>query len=179
MHGPKGVGALYIKKGVKTHSMFQGGGHEKKIRSGTENIPGIIGFAAATKSIKKKDITHMKKLRDKIITNLTKINDVKLNGPKERLCNNVNLTFSNIEGESIGMLLEAHGILTSTGSACMSNTLEPSHVLQAIGLTHLESNGSVRITISKFTTEKEVEKLIEVMPQIVERLRMMSPVVEK
>jgi cysteine desulfurase len=177
IHGPKGVGALYIKSGIKIVPLAHGGGHEKKLRSGTENIPGIVGFAKAVDIASEKDVKRMEKLRDKLIEGLLKIENVKLNGPlgDKRLCNNINVSFNNIEGESIGGYLENEGIYTSTGSACMSNTLETSHVLKAIGLPPLQSNSSLRISISKYTTEEDVEYFLEKIKKIVKKLRSISP----
>jgi len=178
IHGPKGVGALYIKKGIKLIPLAHGGGQEKKLRSGTENIPGIVGFVKAVKIVNSKDIQRMTILRDKLISRLLEIPNVTLNGPrKSRLCNNVNVSFNNIEGEAIGGYLENEGIYTSTGSACMSNTLETSHVLKAIGLSPLQSNSSLRISISKFTTEEEIDYFIEKIKQIVTKLRRISPLI--
>ena len=182
IHGPKGVGVLYVRKGVKITPLAHGGGHEFGLRSGTENIPGIVGFAKAVQlAMNKKHIKYMTRLRDKIIDAITKLEDVKLNGPKgeQRLCNNVNLAFKYIEGEAIGAYLDAKGIASSTGSACSSMNLEPSHVLTAIGLGPEESHGSLRLTISRFTTEAEVNKLIEALPKIVKNLRKISPLTDR
>jgi cysteine desulfurase len=178
IHGPKGVGALYIREGIKITPIMHGGGHERKIRSGTENIPGIVGFAKAVDIANKKDIEHMTKLRNKIIEGILKIPNTRLNGDKEkRLCNNINISFRNIEGESIGGYLETYSIFISTGSACASHSLEPSHVLLSLGLSPLEANSSVRISISKYTTEQEVEYFLEKIKKIVEKLRKISPLV--
>ncbi len=177
IHGPKGVGALYVKEGIKLIPISHGGGHERKMRSGTENVSGIVGFAKAVEIANRKDLDKMTKLRDKIIDGILKIPNTKLNGPKDRrLCNNVNISFSNIEGESIGGYLENLGICTSTGSACASHSLETSHVLKAIGLTPIQANSSVRISISKYTTEEEVNFLLQNLPKIVDKLRKMSPI---
>lgn len=184
IHGPKGAGAVYIREGIKITPLFHGGGHENKLRSGTENIPGIIGFAKAVDISKQKYIENMQKLRDKIIKGVLEIPNTKLNGPnlivtkEKRLCNNVNISFNDIEGEALGGYLENKGILTSTGSACMSNTLETSHVLKAIGLSPLESNSSIRITISKFTTEEDVDYFLKNIPDIVKKLRRFSPLIK-
>jgi cysteine desulfurase len=177
IHGPKGVGALYIQEGIKIIPLAHGGGHERKLRSGTENIPGIVGFAKAVDIANEKDIKKMEKLRDRLTEELLKIEKVNLNGPRgeKRLCNNVNISFSNIEGEAIGGYLENEGIYTSTGSACMSNTLETSHVLKALGLPPLQSNSSLRISISKYTTEEDVEYFLEKIKKIVNKLRSISP----
>ena len=176
IHGPKGIGALYIKKGIKIMPLLHGGGHEKGKRSGTENVPGIVGFAKAVSLAKDSYILPMEKLRDKLIEGILKIENIKLNGPREkRLCNNINVCFGNIEGESINGYLEQEGIYCSTGSACSSHTLEPSHVLRAIGRTHLEANSSIRLTLSRENTEEDVNKVLEVLPGVVAKLRKMSP----
>ncbi|MEK6875451.1 MAG: cysteine desulfurase family protein [Nanoarchaeota archaeon] len=176
IHGPKGAGALYIKEGIKIIPMAHGGGHERSLRSGTENIPGIVGFASAVKNFNPENIKKMERLRNYLINELLKIPNVSLNGSREnRLCNNVNVSFNDIEGESIGGLLQAYGIYTSTGSACMSHSLETSHVLKALGLSALQSNSSLRISISKYTTEEEIKFFLEIIPKVVERLRKISP----
>ena len=177
IHGPKGVGALYIREGIKIVPLAHGGGHERKIRSGTENVSGIVGFAKAVEVAKKKDIERMIELRNKLIDEILKIQNTRLNGSREkRLCNNINISFNNIEGEAIGGYLENYGIATSTGSACASHSLETSHVLRAIGLVPLQANSSIRMSISKYTTEEEINYLLEVLPKIVEKLRRMSPI---
>jgi cysteine desulfurase len=164
IHGPKGVGALYIRNGIDIVSLSHGGGHEKNLRSGTENIPGIVGFAKAVKNSNIFDVMKIKKLRNQLIEGILKIPNTKLNGPKEnRLCNNINICFNNIEGEAIGGYLDAYGISSSTGSACSSHTLESSHVLKAIGLNDLQANTSIRLSLSKYNT-------------VVIKLRKMSPI---
>ncbi len=180
IHGPKGVGALFIKDKTKIQPLMHGGGHEKKQRSGTENIPGIVGFAKAVEIAKEKDFKKIEKLRDKLIEDiLTNIPNTKLNGPKKpRLQNNANISFINVEGEAIGGYLENQGIFISTGSACMSNTLASSHVLKAIGLTDLEQNSSIRISLSKYTTEKEIDYVLKKLPEIIKRLRRLSPLLK-
>jgi cysteine desulfurase len=179
IHGPKGVGALYIKNGIKITPISHGGGHEKNLRSGTENISGIVGFAKAVKSIKSKDIKKMIKLREMLINGILKIPDTALNGSKnKRLCNNINVTFKNIEGEAIGGYLESFRIYTSTGSACASHSLESSHVLKALGLPLVFANSSIRISISKYTTKQEVDYFLKKIPMIVEKLRKISPLVK-
>ncbi len=181
IHGPKGIGALYIKEEMKIQSLMHGGGHEKLMRSGTENIPGIVGFAKASNNISNKQIKKMKKLRDKLIEEiLQKIPNTKLNGPtgEKRLANNINISFQNIEGEAIGGYLENQEIFVSTGSACMSNTLSSSHVLKAIGLSDLEQNSSIRFSLSKYTTEKEIDYVLKKLPKIIIKLRRLSPVVK-
>jgi len=177
IHGPKGIGALYVKEGTRITPLFHGGGHERKMRSGTENVSGIIGFAKAVEIANKKNIEKMEKIRDRLIDGVLRIQNTRLNGPREnRLCNNVNISFNNIEGEALGGYLENFGIATSTGSACASHSLETSHVLKAIGLTPVQSNSSIRMSISKYTTEEEMNYLIETLQKIVEKLRRISPI---
>jgi cysteine desulfurase len=178
IHGPKGVGVLYIKKGTKIETWQHGGGHEFNMRSGTENIAGIVGFAEAVKlASNKKHIEYMAQLRDKLIEGVLKIPETKLNGAKgaQRLCNNANFSFKGVEGEAIGGYLDQKGICSSTGSACSEMSLEPSYVLQAIGLDHQEANGSLRLTLSRFTTEEEIKTALDVLPDIIKKLRGMSP----
>jgi cysteine desulfurase len=179
IHGPKGVGALYIKKGTKIKSWQQGGPHEYGLRSGTENVSGIVGFAKAVElASNKKHIENMTKLRDKLISGLLEIPDVVLNGPQgnKRLCNNVNVSFKGIEGEAVGGYLDSYGIASSTGSACSSIKLEPSYVLKAIGRNNEQANGSLRLTLSRFTTEDEIDFVLKKMPEIVKKLRSFSPI---
>jgi len=176
IHGPKGVGVLYMKDDTKITPLAHGGGHERKLRSGTENISGIVGFAKAVEIAKSKDVEYMENLRDKLIEGLLKIPNVKLNGPrKSRLCNNINVSFNNVEGESVGGYLENLGIYVSTGSACMSHSLEPSHVLKAIGLPPIQSNSSLRISLSRYTTEEDIDYVLNSIEKIVQKLRRISP----
>jgi len=179
IHGPKGIGALYIRHGVKITPLLHGGGHEFRMRSGTENVPGIVGFAKSVKlAMHDKHVKHMARLRDILIKDITEnISDVLLNGAKgeKRLCNNVNVSFRYVEGESIGALLDAKGISSSTGSACSSHSLEPSHVLMALGMKAEEAHGSLRLTLSRFTTEEEIKKVSSELPKIIEKLRKISP----
>jgi len=178
IHGPKGVGALYIKKGTKLDPWQHGGGHEFNLRSGTENIQGIVGFAESLKlAMNKRHIEHMTRLRDKLIENILKIPETKLNGAKgdKRLCNNANFSFKGVEGEAIGGYLDQKGICSSTGSACSEMTLEPSYVLRALGLSHQDANGSLRLTLSRFTTEEEINYTLKLLPDIIQKLRKMSP----
>ena len=168
IHGPKGVGALYIRKGIEITPLFHGGGHERGLRSGTENVSGIVGFAKATEIANKRDVEKMTQLRDKMINELLKIPGIKLNGPREnRLCNNVNISFEKVEGEVVGGYLENDGILTSTGSACMSHSTGISHVLKAIGLSDEKASNSMRASISRFTTEEEVDYFLERFRRII------------
>jgi len=182
INGPKGVGALYIKDKLKLTSLMHGGGHEKQQRSGTENIPGIAGFAKAVENISQRDIKRMIQLRDKLTKGILEIKNTKLNGPdlnsNNRLPNNVNISFNDIEGEAIGGYLENKNIFVSTGSACMSNTLKSSHVLQAIGLSPLQANSAIRFSLSKYTTEKEIDYTIKKLPEIIRKLRRLSPIVK-
>jgi cysteine desulfurase len=179
IHGPKGIGVLYVRHGIKITPLFHGGGHEFKLRSGTENVPGIVGFAKAVKlAMNDKHVKNMAKLRDKLIDEVIKrIPETRLNGATEdkRLCNNVNFAFKYVEGESIGAMLDAKGISSSTGSACSSKSLEPSHVLAAIGMKPEDAHGSLRLTLSRFTKEEEISKVIEELPKIIGKLRKMSP----
>lgn len=177
IHGPKGVGALYIKKGVKIYPMMLGGGHERRLRSGTENVSGIVGFSKAVDIAKKEYVQEMVKLRDKLVERVLKeIPYTRLNGHKtKRLCNNINISFEFIEGESLMMMLDDKGISVSTGSACSSKSLDPSHVLLAIGLDHGTAHGSLRFTISKYTTIQEIGYVVESLKEAVSKLRKMSP----
>lgn len=179
IHGPKGVGALYIKKGTKVEALVHGGSHERKMRAGTENVSGIVGFAEACKLCNDnlaKEAAHMTQLRDRLIDGLLKIDDSYLNGSRsQRLPNNANVRFSYIEGEGMLLLLDMKGIAVSTGSACSSASLEPSHVLTAIGLKPEDSHGSLRFSLGRENTQEEIDYVIEVMPGIVEKLRAMSP----
>jgi len=175
IHGPKGIGCLYCKKGIKLKPLFFGGGQEFKLRSGTENVSGIIGKAEAIKQDSKND--YVKELRDYLIKKIeTEISDVKLNGSREkRLCNNVNFSFKKIEGEGILMSLDIEGIYVSTGSACSSRNLKASRVLLNLGMDHATSHGSIRFSLSKYNNKEEIDFLVEKLKEIVERLRKISP----
>ena len=178
IHGPKGIGALYIRKGVNIKPWQNGGAHEFDMRAGTENIHGIVGFAEAVKiAMNKKYIDYMANLRNKLIKGVLEIPEVILNGPtgNKRLCNNANFSFKGIEGEAIGGYLNNKGIASSTGSACSAKTLEPSYVLMAIGLSPEQANSSLRLTLSRFTTEEEIDYTLKVLPGIVTSLRKISP----
>ena len=177
IHGPKGVGALYIKKGTNIIQWQHGGDQESQKRAGTENVPGIIGFAEAVRISDKKYIKQMSVLRDRLIRGVLKISGSQLNGPRgdKRLCNNTNFSFRRIEGEAIGLYLDILGVASSTGSACTSRRLEPSHVLKAIGLNHEQCNSSLRLTLSRYTTKEEIDYVVRVLPGIVEKLREISP----
>jgi cysteine desulfurase len=178
-YGPKGIGALYVRRGTRVNKLNYGGGQEKKVRPGTENIPGIVGLGRAIE-LAVADIpgkaAHLTHLRQKLIDNLLQIKDVKLNGhPEKRLPGNANLSFEYVEGESLLLSLDMKGVAASSGSACTSGSLEPSHVLLAMGLPHQTAHGSLRLTLGKNNTEEEVDYVLEVLPEIVERLRSMSP----
>jgi len=180
MYGPKGAACLFIREGTKIEPILHGGGHEFGLRSGTINLPAIVGFAEAIKIAKKemkKENERLTKLRNKLIKNiLSKIKNSYLNGhPVKRLSNNANFHFSFIEGESIVLELDSLGIIASSGSACASPKLEPSHVLLAIGLKPQDAHGSLRVSLGRWTKEKDIDYLIKVLPGVVERLRKISP----
>ncbi len=179
-HGPKGIGALYAKKGTSLTNIIEGGAQERGKRAGTENIPAIMGMAAALKeacSNIDENKEKISKLRDKLIDGLSKIPHSALNGdPVNRLSGNVSFCFEGIEGESLLLLLDAKGICASSGSACTSGSLDPSHVLLAIGRPHEVAHGSLRLSLCEWNTDEEVEKIIDEVPKVVEYLRNMSPV---
>lgn len=179
-YGPKGVGALYIRKGVKIENLIHGGGQERGRRAGTENIAGIVGLGKAIELANSEMAEEDKKLlrlKEKLVNGLLQIPYTKLNGPTDerRLSGNVNVCFHFIEGESILLLLDSMGICASSGSACTSGSLDPSHVLVAIGVPFEIVHGSLRLTMGSATTEEDVDRVLEVLPGIVERLRSMSP----
>jgi len=180
IYGPRGVGALYLKKGVRVNPIIIGGGQERGMRSGSENIPGIVGFAKAAEILKEempKESENLKLLRDKLIKNvLETIPKSYLNGhPEKRLPHNAHFRFDYIEGESLILTLKEHNIAAATGSACSSKTLEASHTLIAMGLLHEEAHGSLLVSLGRTTRESDVDKLIEVLPNEVKRLRKLSP----
>ncbi len=179
-YGPKGVGALYIKKGIKIDNLIHGGGQERGKRAGTENVAGIVGLGKAIElAVSEMELENLRLsgLRDRLITGLMKIPHSRLNGPKgfSRLPGNVNVCLRFIEGESIILLLDSMGVCASSGSACTSGSLDPSHVLLAIGLPHEIVHGSLRLTMGSGTTDEDVDYVLEVLPGIVDRLREMSP----
>lgn len=179
-HGPKGVGALYVKKGVRVPALILGGGQERKKRAGTENVPGIVGLGAAIQRAcehMQENAAHMCALRDRLIAGIpAAVPDVKLNGhPTDRLPGNVNFSIRYIEGESILLMLDINGVAASSGSACTSGSLDPSHVLLAMGLSHEVAHGSLRLTLSEFTTEQEIDYVLDLLPKVAKRLRDMSP----
>ncbi len=180
IYGPKGVGVLYLRKGIKIHNLVHGGAQERNRRAGTENVAGIVGLGKAIE-LAMENLTEEKErltyLRDKLIKGLLEIPYSKLNGSvgDKRLPGNVNISFEFIEGESVLLMLDAKGICASSGSACTSGSLDPSHVLLSIGLPHEVAHGSLRLTMGAKTTEEEVDYVIETVPAIVQRLRDMSP----
>lgn len=184
IYGPKGIGALYIKKGIKITPLIHGGAQEKRRRAGTENIPLIVGFAKAVELATENIEEHSEKLiklRDKLMNDIREnIDYVKLNGhPEQRLPGNVNFSFEFIEGESLLLSLDMVGIAGSSGSACTSGSLDPSHVLLCMGLPHEIAHGSLRLSLGDFNTEEEIDYVVENLVVIVDRLRKMSPLYEK
>jgi cysteine desulfurase len=179
LYGPKGVGLLYIRKGVSIESLLHGGGHEMGMRSGTENVAGIVGFARACELAGKNmetENTREIRMRDALRKGCLKIGESWINGhPEKRLANNVNAGFKYIEGESLILHMDAKGVSASTGSACSSKSLEPSHVLTAIGLKPEEAHGSLRLTLGRDNTPEDVKYVLEILPGIVENLRKTSP----
>ena len=184
LYGPKGVGILYVKKGVRMFPFMHGGDQEQGRRASTHNVPGIVGFGKAVELAKEemaREIEQLTLLRDKLIKGvIDKIEYARLNGhPKERLPNNVNVSISYVEGESMLLNLDMEGIACSTGSACTSSSLEPSHVLAAIGLSHELAHGSLRFSLGRLISEEDVGYVLEVLPRIVRKLRAMSPLYKK
>jgi cysteine desulfurase len=176
IYGPKGIGLLYIRTGVPIKHQIVGGGQEYKKRAGTENVAGIVGFAKAVALIDHRKNDKIKKLRDRLTDGLLNIPDSFLNGDREnRSPANANISFVNAEGESILLNLDMEGIAASTGSACTSGSLQPSHVLISMGLEPFQCHGSIRFTLGRDTTELEINKVLEVMPAIIDKLRKMSP----
>ena len=179
-HGPKGVGALYCRRGLPLVNIIEGGAQERGKRGGTENLPGIVGMAAALEDACENMDKHNAKviaLRDKLIEGLSKIPHCALNGArKNRLPGNVSFCFEGIEGESLLLYLDAMGISASSGSACTSGSLDPSHVLLAIGRVHDVAHGSLRLSLSEYNTDEEVDHILAVVPEVVQYLRNMSPV---
>ncbi|HMO58439.1 MAG TPA: cysteine desulfurase NifS [Roseiflexaceae bacterium] len=179
-YGPKGVGALYIRRGVAIAAQIEGGGQERRRRAGTENVAGAVGLASAlqlAEARRSSYAAHCSALRDRLISGiLARVPDAWLNGhPTERLPNNVNLGFAGIEGESILLLLDQHGIAASSGSACSAGSLEASHVLLALGLPEERAIGSLRLTVGQSTTAAEIDTVIDALPAVIERLRAFSP----
>lgn len=182
-HGPKGVGALYCKRGIPLNTFIEGGAQERNRRAGTENIGGIVSMAAALEEAcagMSENSAKLIKMRERLIDGLSKIPHSKLNGDrKKRLPANVNMCFEGIEGEGLLLLLDAKGICASSGSACTSGSLDPSHVLLALGLPHEVAHGSLRLSLSAYNTEEDVDAILKAVPEVVEYLRNMSPVWEE
>jgi cysteine desulfurase len=183
LYGPKGVGALYIKKGTRISPFMHGGSQERGRRASTENVPGIVGLGKAAEIAKQEmpeEAGKLATLRDRLIKGiLTGIEYTQLNGhPVKRLPNNVNVSINYVEGESVLLNLDLEGICASTGSACTSEDLEPSHVLVAMGLPHLQAHSSLRFSLGKWTTEDNINKVLDVLPGIVSKLRAMSPLMK-
>ncbi len=183
MYGPKGTGALFIKQGIKIAPFTHGGGHEKGIRSSTQNVPGIVGLGKACELADQfmiKDNKRLKNMRDSLIKQVLSIPESYLNGhPKKRLSNNAHFRFSAIEGEALLLSLDGKGIAASTGSACSSKSLKASHVLLAIGLNEIEAHGSLRLSLGRQTSKDDIDYTVDILPTIVNNLRAMSPLWEK
>jgi cysteine desulfurase len=179
MYGPKGIASLFIRDGIKIEPLLHGGGHEFGLRSSTVNVAGAVGFATAVEIAKKKmkqEAKGLTKLRDRLIKSVLKIENSRLNGhPVKRLPNNANFLFDFIEGESLVMQLDYHGIAASTGSACSSEKLEPSHVLLAIGLKPHEVHGSLRLTLGRWTKKEDIDYVLKILPKVISSLREISP----
>ncbi|MFO7169118.1 MAG: cysteine desulfurase family protein, partial [Chloroflexota bacterium] len=179
-YGPKGVGALYVRHGVPLMPLISGGGQERRRRAGTENVAGAVGLAEALRRAEEQRpqyVAHCAALRDRLVAGvLERVPHATLNGhPTQRLPNNANIAFEGVEGESVLLLLDQHGIAASSGSACTSGSLEASHVLQALGIPYERAIGSLRFTVGRATTEEEVDTLLEVLPAVIEQLRELSP----
>lgn len=184
IYGPKGIGCLYVRKGIHLQPLMYGGAQENKKRPGTENVPAIIGFGLAADLAgkeMKEESKRLTKLRDKLIAGiLNNIPHCQLNGdPVQRLPGNANISIKNVEGESLLLMLDLKGIAVSSGSACTSGSLDPSHVLLAMGISHEVAQSSLRFTLGKYTTEEDIEYVLDVLPEIVEKLRSMSPLTSK
>jgi len=183
-HGPKGIGGLYVRKGIRLLPLIEGGAQERGLRAGTENVAAVVGMAAALKEQvenMEKNAEKLTKMRDRLIDSILKeVPRVRLNGDRvKRLPGNVNFCFEGIEGEALLLMLDNLGICGSSGSACTSGSLDPSHVLLAIGLPHEIAHGSLRLTFSEYNTEEEIDYIIKAIPQVVKRLRDMSPMWER
>ena len=183
LYGPKGVGGLYIRKGTRMLPFMHGGGQERGWRASTHNVPGIIGLGRAIEIARQEmdeEAERLTSLRDKLITGIfDRIDNVRLNGhPQNRLPNNINVSVSFVEGESMCLNLDLEGICASTGSACTSGNLEPSHTLLALGLSHEHAHGSLRFTLGKWTSDEDIDRVLETLPRIVAKLRAMSPLLK-
>ena len=187
MHAPKGVGAMYVRRGTPVESMIVGGSHERRQRAGTENVPGIVGLGKATelamKSLEDGTIDGLARLRDQLEEGVLKIAGTRVNGAWEgtdrvpRTANTTNISFDNVEGEALVIALDLKGVAVSGGSACHSGSTEPSHVLMAMGLDKNAARASLRFSLMKTVTEEDIDFVLSVVPQAVERLRALSPVV--
>jgi cysteine desulfurase len=183
LYGPKGVGALYIRKGTKLTPFMHGGEQERRRRASTENVPGIVGLGKAVELAQQEmggEVEWLTCLRDNLIKGLLeRIDHIRLNGhPVMRLPNNVNVSVDYVEGESMVLNLDLEGICASTGSACSSSSLEPSHVLLAMGLSHEQAHGSLRFSLGRLTSDEEIERVLDILPRIVAKLRAMSPLLK-
>lgn len=183
IHAQKGVGILYIRRGINLPNLINGGGQERSKRAGTENVPAIVGLGVALENAVSDipgKIEKVSKMRDRLIDGLLKIERTRLNGSRtDRLCGNVNISVEGVEGESLLLSLDLKGICASSGSACTSGSLDPSHVLLALGLPHEVAHGSLRLSISDETTDEDIDYILEVVPEVVDRLRSMSPLWER
>jgi cysteine desulfurase len=185
IYGPKGIGVIYIRKGLRIAPLFHGGHHEKRRRAGTENVPGIVGFARAlelAEELREEEHKRWRELSERFITGVrSQIEDVYLNGPEDdrRIPPTVNFSFQGVEGESIILSLDMKGVAVASGSACTSGSLEASHVLLAMGVPAELAQGSIRFSLGRFTTEEDIDYTISVLPEIIERLRAMSPLYSK
>jgi cysteine desulfurase len=181
LHGPKGIGALYVRKGTKLVPLIRGGHQEKGKRAGTENVAGIVGLGVSCELARRfmsEENIRIQALRDKLETGLlARCKDVRLNG-KNRLPNTLNISFEYVEGEAILLLLDALGISASSGSACASGSLEPSHVMRAMGVPFTAAHGSIRFSLSRYSTEEEIDFVVDHVPRIIDRLREISPFVD-
>ena len=183
LYGPKGIGLLYVRKGTRLTPFMHGGEQENRRRASTQNVPGIVGFGKAVELARgslEKEVRDLTAFRDKLIRGFRRNGPVKLNGhPTRRLPNNVNISIAHVEGEGMILSLDMLGIACSTGSACSSSSLEPSHVLMAIGLPHELAHGSLRFSLGRPTTAADVDRLLEVLPPVVAKLRAMSPLYQE
>lgn len=183
IHAPKGIGALYVRAGIVLPNLIHGGAQERSKRAGTENVPSIVAFGEAiTEACENIPAKQEKvaKMRDRLITELTEIKESRLNGdPVKRLCGNCNISFRGIEGESLLLMLDLEGICASSGSACTSGSLDPSHVLLALGLDHATAHGSLRLSITEETTDEDIDYIIGAVPRVLAKLRAMSPYWER
>ncbi len=177
VHGPLGSGALFVREGLKLEPLFHGALRERGMRAGHPNLPAIMGFAKAVEIMKEEDIEKMRKMRDYLIENLLKIEDSRLNGPRDRrVCDNVNVSFRGVEGEAILMLADQEGIILRTGSACYNESLEPSYVIKALNVGVEYANSSTRMVVSRYNTMDEMKIVVQKMEEIVDKLRSISPI---